>query len=106
MFAHKWNAESLPMPHLSDERKYVSNPDGVLSSQAVMTVDKMLYSLEKEKGIETVVAVVKQIEGDDPYQFGMNIARKYGVGSKSQRTGLIIVLATEDRSYQILTGNG
>lgn len=106
MFAHKWNAESLPMPHLSDERKYVSNPDGVLSSQAVITVDKMLYSLEKEKGIETVVAVVKQIEGDDPYQFGMNIARKYGVGSKSQRTGLIIVLATEDRSYQILTGNG
>ena len=48
-FAHKWNAESLPIPHLSDERKYVSNPDGVLSSQAVMTVDKMLYSLEKEK---------------------------------------------------------
>lgn len=106
MYSKKWNAETLPIPHLNDERKYVTNPDGVLSNSAVTTIDNILYALEKDKGIETVVAVVKQIEGNDPYQFGMNIARKYGVGSKSQRTGLIIVLATEDRSYQILTGNG
>lgn len=106
LFAKKWTAETLPIPYLSDNTKYVSNPDGVLSTQAVASIDKKLYSLEKEKGIQTIVAVVKQIEGNDPYQFGMNIARKYGVGSKKQRTGLIIVLATEDRSYQILTGNG
>lgn len=104
--AEKWSAETLPMVHLEDARKYVCNPDYVLSQAAVATTDSLLYLLEKDKGVQTVVVVVKHLEGDDPYQFGMALGKKYGIGSKAQRTGLIIVLATEDRSYQILTGNG
>ena len=83
----------------------VCNPDGVLSADATQRTNLLLKALEKDKGIQTVVVVVKQLEGDDPYQFGMDLARKYGIGNK-QRTGLIVILATEDRSYQILTGNG
>ena len=36
----------------------------------------------------------------------MELERKYKIGAAKQNTGLIIVLATEDRSYQILTGTG
>ena len=78
----------------------------MLSQAAVDSTDMLLQALEKEKGVQTVVAVVKQLEGDDPYEFGMSLARKYGIGSKQQNSGLIIILATEDRSYQILTGAG
>lgn len=105
-FAKKWTPEDVPMVHLQDARRYVCNPDGVLSQAAVDSTDHMLMRLQRDKGIQTVVVVVKQIEGDDPYQFGMAIGKKYGVGSGKQRTGLIVVLATEDRSFQILTGNG
>lgn len=104
--AEKWTPETLPMVHLKDARRYVCNPDGVLSQAAVDSTDLLLQALEKEKGVETVVVVVKQLEGDDPYEFGMGLARKYGIGSKQQNSGLIVILATEDRSYQILTGAG
>lgn len=104
-FAIKWNPETLPMVYLQDASQYVCNPDGVLSADATQQTNLMLKALEKDKGVQTVVVVVKQLEGDDPYQFGMDLSRKYGIGNK-QRTGLIIILATEDRSYQILTGNG
>lgn len=104
--AEKWTPETLPMVHLQDARRYICNPDGILSEQSVKTGDLLLQSLEKDKGVETVVVVVKQLEGNDPYQFGMDLARKYGIGSKKQDTGLIIILAVEDRKYQILTGNG
>ncbi len=104
--AGKWTPETLPMVHLKDARRYVCNPDGVLSQAAVDSTDMLLQALEKEKGVQTVVVVVKQLEGDDPYEFGMELARKYGIGSKQQNSGLIIILATEDRSYQILTGAG
>ena len=104
--ARGWTPETLPMVHLQDARRYVCNPDGVLSQTAVDTVDALLASLERDKGVETVVVVVKRLEGDDPYKFGMELGRKYGVGDAEQSTGLIVILATEDRSYQILTGNG
>lgn len=105
-FATKWSAETLPMEYLRDHTKMVCNPDNVLSDNAVNTTNYMLQSLKQKRGIEAIVVAVKNIEGDDPYQFGMELGRKYGIGSKSQNTGLIIILATEDRSYQILTGNG
>jgi len=104
--AEGWTPETLPMPHLQDARRYVCNPDGVLSAAAVDSTDALLARLEKDKGIEAVVVAVKHLEGYDPYAFGMELARRYGVGSKEQNTGLIVILATEDRSYQILTGRG
>lgn len=93
------------MVFLQNDHRFVCNPDGVLSDSAVARADSILYTLYKQQGVQTVVAAVKQLDGDDPYEFGMALARKYGIGNK-QSTGLIVILATEDRSYQILTGRG
>lgn len=104
--AKRWTPETLPMVHLQDARRYVCNPDGVLSPAAVDSLDCLLMLMERDKGVETVVVAVKQLDGENPYSFGMALGKKYGVGSKKQRSGLIVILATEDRKYQILTGNG
>lgn len=104
--ARKWTPETLPMVHLKDATKYVCNPDGVLKPATVDSADALLSALERDKGVQTVVVVVKQLEGDDPYSFGMALGKRYGIGDGKQRTGLILILATEDRSYQLLTGNG
>ncbi len=101
-----WTPETLPMVHLADARRYVCNPDGLLSAAAVDSTDALLARLERTKGIESVVVVVRRIEGGDPYEFGMALGRKYGVGSRKQNTGLIVVISTEDRRYHILTGRG
>ena len=106
LWAEKWRPETLPMVYLQDARRHVCNPDHILDPATVAQADSLLTALERDKGVQTVVAVVKQLEGDDPYAFGMALGKRYGIGSKEQRTGLIILLATEDRSYQILTGNG
>ena len=104
--AEIWTPENLPMVHLQDSTRFVCNPDGVLSPETVAQTDAILRQLKRTKGVETVVVVVKKIENGDPYQFGMDLSRKYGIGDKEQRTGLIVILSTEDRAYQFLTGNG
>ena len=104
--AEVWTTENLPMVHLQDSLRFVCNPDGVMSPEAVQATDRILNNIKQKKGVETVVVVVKRIAGGDAYQFGMDLGRKYGVGDKEQRSGLIIVLSTEDRKYQFLTGNG
>lgn len=104
--AEVWTPETLPMVHLQDSLRFVCNPDGVLSPSAVQATDALLAQLKQAKGVETVVVVVKRLRNGDAYQFGMDLSRKYGIGDKRQRSGLIIILSTEDRKYQFLTGNG
>ena len=102
----QWTVDKLPMVHLQDARRYVCNPDGVLSQEAVKEIDARLMALEKQTGVQTVVVVVKSLDPDDPFEFGIDLSKKYGIGLKGKDTGLIVILATEDRSYQILTGEG
>lgn len=102
----QWTVDKLPMVHLQDARRYVCNPDGVLSQAAVQAIDAQLMALEKQTGVQTVVVVVKSLDPDDPFEFGIDLSKKYGIGLKGKDTGLIVILATEDRSYQILTGEG
>lgn len=102
----QWTVDKLPMVHLQDARRYVCNPDGVLSQEAVKAIDARLMALEKQTGVQTVVVVVKSLDPDDPFEFGIDLSKKYGIGLKGKDTGLIVILATEDRSYQILTGEG
>lgn len=101
-----WHAEDFPMVHLQDARKYVCDPDHVLSQAAKDSIDALFGKIESTRGIQAVMAVAREIEDGDAYKFGMGIAKKYKVGLKSQNSGLIIVLSTEDRKYYILTGSG
>ena len=104
--AKAYKVEEVPMVHLQDSTKYVCNPDNILSSSTVLSIDTMLFSLERATGIEVVVAVVSDIEDGDCYQFALDLGKKYGVGKKKKDNGLIVLLSTEQRCIQILTGYG
>ena len=104
--AKAYKVEEVPMVHLQDSTKYVCNPDNILSSSTVLSIDTMLFSLERATGIEVVVAVVSDIEDGDCYQFALDLGKKYGVGKKKKDNGLIVLLSTEQRCIQILMGYG
>lgn len=105
LWAKVWNPDTLPVSPNSEHPTYVSNPDGILTEAAVAEIDTMLLSIEKSKGVKALVIAITNIEGDDPYRFATDVGNKYGVGSKDD-TGIVIVLATDDRSYWISTGSG
>ena len=101
-----YNPDNIPIPENGEHPSYVSNPDSILSDSICAVINERLFQLEDSTGVKTLVMVVEHVEGDDLYQFSMTVGNKYGVGSKENNLGLIIALATLDRSYQILTGIG
>ncbi|MBP3828948.1 MAG: TPM domain-containing protein [Bacteroidaceae bacterium] len=105
-FAATYTVDNLPIPYLQDRTQYVSNPDNLLSQTAVDSLNLWLGQMEREHGVQTVLAVVERIEGGETYDFCMALGRKYGIGRKEQNSGLIILLSTGDRAYTILTGRG
>ena len=104
--AEVWTPENLPMPYLQNASHHVCNPDGVLSPAIEDSINQKLVALEQTRGVQAIVVAVERVENADAYQFGMDLASKYGIGSKKQNTGLVIVLATTDRKFYILTGEG
>ena len=97
-----WNADNVPVPYLQDATQYVSNPDGVLTSDAVGRMNVTLQKLEKELGVQSVVVVVNHIENDDPFRLAQDLGNKYGVGHDDR--GLVVVVGYEDHSINMSPG--
>ena len=86
--AKEYAIKDIPMVHLQNRTRYVSNPDGILSSTAVTTMDSILYALEQKTGIQTLVVAVTGIEGGDCFDFAHRLGQETGVGQKERDNGL------------------
>lgn len=101
-----YTTKNIPKVHLQDKTRYVCNPAGILSTAACDSIDRMLYALEKQTGIETVVAVVPSIGQEDCFDFSHQLLNEWGVGKKDKNNGLVILLVTDQRCIQFYTGYG
>ena len=97
-----WNADNIPIPYLQDSTQYVSNPDSVLTQNAVDRMNVTLQKLNLELGVQSVVIVVNHIENDDPFRFAQDVGNKYGVGY--QNKGLVVVVGYLDHSINMSPG--
>ena len=97
-----WNAKNIPIPYLQDSTQYVSNPDHVLTQDAVDRVNVTMQKIEQDFDVQTVVVVVNHIENDDPFRMAQELGNSYGVGRKDR--GLVIVVGYEDHSINMSPG--
>ena len=106
MQAKVYTPDNLPKVHLQNKYRYLCDPEGILSSAATDSIDRMLYRLEQQTGIETVVAVVPSIGQAECFDFCHELLNSWGVGKKGKDNGLVILLVTDQRCIQFYTGYG
>ena len=104
--AKVYRVEDVPMVHLADRTRYVSNPDGILSASSVATIDSMLLALEESTGIQVLVAVLGNVDGGDCFDFAYRLGKENGVGREESDNGLVVLLSTGERCVQFATGYG
>lgn len=105
VLAKDWTAEEIPMVHLQDARKYVCDPEGLMSEALRDSTDSYLHRLEKESGVQSVFVIVSNVENADVFRVAQDIGNTVGVGQKDDR-GLVVVVAVDDRKYFIAPGEG
>ena len=101
-----YTPDNLPKVHLQNKYRYTCDPEHILSPAATDSIDRMLYRLEQQTGIETVVAVVPSIGDADSFDFCHELLNSWGVGKKGKDNGLVILLVTGQRRIQFYTGYG
>lgn len=104
--AKVWSADDVPMVHLQDANRYVCDPDVILSDGARDSADVYLARLHKQYGVQTVFVIVNRVKDADCFRMAQDIGNRYGVGTRKDRRGLVVVIAVEDRRYFIAPGKG
>ncbi len=99
--------DEVPNVHRADARRFVSNPDGVLSDATVAGLDRMLGQLMEQTTAEVAVVAVDNLDPTmTAQQMALAIQRKWGVGKSDKNNGLVVLVARDDRQAFILTGRG
>ena len=101
-----YTPDNLPKVHLQNKYRYLCDPEGIISPAVTDSIDRMLYRLEQQTGIETVVAVVPSIGETECFDFCHELLNSWGVGKKGKDNGLVILLVTDQRCIQFYTGYG
>lgn len=99
--------DEVPNVHVKDRSQYVSNPSGVLSSQAVKLLNERIARLWSDTSVELVVVAVDEIDSSlTPEEFATKLFEKWGIGKRDKDNGILVLLSRDDHAVQIRTGYG
>lgn len=104
--AHPYRPADIPNVQMQDRTRYVSNPDGVLSNEAVAQIDRICDSLRKARVAEVAVVAVREIASDDLFSFAIELFSTWGVGRSDGDNGLGVLLVESAREIRFVTGDG
>lgn len=105
-FAATWSADNLPQPRQHDAANFVSNPDRILSADAVRQLNVMLNDINEKTHAQVAVAVIDNFDGTDINTFATDLFANWGLGEKGADNGSLVVVAKEPQKYAIRTGRG
>lgn len=96
----------VPNVQLDSKDRYVSNPDGILSDDAVARIDAVCAELRAKGLAQVAVVAIDDIEGGDVFSFAIELFRSWGVGDARNDNGLGILLVKDLREIRFVTGGG
>ncbi len=97
-----WDAETVPMPHLTDGSRYVSNPDEVVTPHTEQMLNHWLKRLDDSLQVESAMIIVNHVKNEDVFTLAQELFDKYKIGKDDR--GMVIVLAYGDHKVRTHTG--
>ena len=105
-FSQQYILETVPRPNQYDAANYVSNPDRILSHQAVTQINRVVNSLETDTKAEIAVVALNSIGYEDISDFAVRLLEKWGIGKAKADNGLLILFVLDQRAVKYEVGYG
>lgn len=100
-----FNASALNIPK-AKSNFFVNDFANVISNDDENKMQKQGEALYKACGAQVVVVTVKSLDGADIESYSLELARSWGIGSKSNNDGVLLLLGVDDRQVRIEVGYG
>src|SRR5262245_4316562 len=99
VFAQNFPAQSNP-PRL------VNDFAGILSSSESETLERKLVAYEDSTSTQIAIVTIETLEGAEVGSYAAELGEKWGIGTKENHNGVIILMAKQERKVTIRTGYG
>ncbi len=105
IFAQSMEAD-IPNPKDISLSNWVSNPDNILSSKAVKTINDTINALSNSTTCQIVVVIIKGQKNTSVRDVSMDLFNRWHPGLKQKNNGIIILVCTSAKRAFIRTGYG
>ncbi|MCR5874479.1 TPM domain-containing protein [Phenylobacterium sp. J426] len=78
----------------------------LISPQVEQELDQKLAGLEQSTGRQVVVATLPDLQGYEIEEYGYQLGRAWGIGSKERDDGALLIVAPNERKVRIEVGYG
>jgi uncharacterized protein len=82
----------------------ITDEAGLLTPEEKTDIESDLASLEQTSTDQLAVVTVKSLQGYSIEDYGIGLARKWGIGQKGKDNGILLIVAPNDRKVRIEVG--
>lgn len=97
---------SLTAADYPSPKGYVNDFANVISPADEDLIEQAARALEQSGDIELAVVTIKSLDGQSLEEYSFGLADSWGVGKRGSDTGVILLLAVQDRMVRIEVGYG
>ncbi|MDX2166558.1 MAG: TPM domain-containing protein [Deltaproteobacteria bacterium] len=101
LLAAPLRGQTIPAP-----RGFVTDTAGVIDAQTEARIANLLTELQQKTGAEIAVLTVASTAPLDDFDYGMRVADQWKVGRKGEDSGVLMLVAVQDRKIRVFTGYG
>jgi uncharacterized protein len=85
---------------------YVTDRAGIIQPQTKIQLEALCKELEEKTGAQMAIVTVKSLDGGDVQTYANNLYKQFGIGSKKDDRGVLLLVAPNDRKYWTEVGYG
>ena len=85
---------------------FVNDFARILTTEDAQNISAKLQALNRETGFEVAVVTISTLNGDTVENYANKLFQEWGIGGAEKDTGLLLLVAIEDREVRIETGYG
>lgn len=86
--------------------KLVNDYANILTADQKQALETKLYQFDDTTSNQVTVVIVPRLDGRDVADAAIEIGRNWGVGSKKNNNGVVLLISVEDRKLNISPGYG
>lgn len=99
-------ALALEVPKAPTLERPIVDQTGTLSEQQIAALASQIAEGRIKKDYQIGILVIESLEGTAIEDYSIKVARGWGIGTKDQNNGILILVAMQDREMRIEVGRG
>ncbi len=97
-------APAFAAPNYPELAGRITDQAGLLTPQDKADLESTLAELEQTSTDQIAIVTVKSLDGYAIEDYGIGLARKWGIGQKGKDNGILLIVAPNDRKVRIEVG--